>query len=141
VPLGAVTRGSEASKLLVQSVTGCVLMLTVSGPATVRAEAKEPQAAVDAQTGIAKFTFPVQNTGEIHVKCNGQAVVFGPDGRVAARLPLDVGTGTILPGGIRSLTASWRLPKSPEPGEYRVQGRVSVPGSRSLRAQCTFRLP
>jgi hypothetical protein len=50
----------------------------------------------------------VENPGRAHWSGEATALLRGSDQRVLARIPLDGGTGTVLPGGARKFFGSWR---------------------------------
>lgn len=123
----------------VVGTTGTVMMLTVKGPATVRAEASELIVQSGGENGELQFAVDVRNTGNIHFRCSGQLVVYGPDGRVAFRMPLQAGTGTVLPGGLRRLTAQHTTARIAA-GSYRAKASILVPSFRTLQVSTDFEI-
>jgi len=126
--------GAGATRVEVVGTTGTVLMLTVKGPGRVRGSLGSGRARVTqrADGPQVAFSLEVRNQGDVHLRCSGAVTVFSPAGRVVGRANLQAGTGTVLPGGVRRLTALWRPRKTP-PGAYTAIARVVIPRHRTLR--------
>ncbi len=73
-----------------------------------------------------------KNTGEIHLKIRPSCVIHNREGRVIDRLETDAGTGTVLPGGIREIRATWDNQRKMVPGTYEVRVSVDFTGARRV---------
>lgn len=135
-PAGPLPR--EPLSLSVVGNTGTILMLTIRGP--TRARASIPDARATPEADAVALSALVRNDGNIHLRCAANAVIFGPDNRVHGRIPLDAGSGLVLPAGTRQLAAHW-TPRSLPPGEYRAQITVTAPPAPSVRHTIAFSVP
>lgn len=135
-PAGPASR--DPLSLSVVGNTGTILMLTIRGPALTRAALADAHAAVEPDA--VTISALLRNDGNIHLRCAGAAVIFGPDDRVAARLTLDAGTGLVLPGGTRRLSARW-TPRSLPPGDYRADISITAPRMAAIRHTIRFQVP
>jgi len=120
------------SGLRVSARVGTVVMETV--PRTGRPDGEVAALRATAREDGADISVDVRNTGNIDVKVTGSAVVFDAAGRVAGRVMLNGGTGTVLPGGIRTLTGRW-TPLRPAPGSHLVEARIFIPRRGVVRGR------
>ncbi len=74
------------------------------------------------------FAVSFRNTGNVHLKARGSVVIQNVDGRIVDRVPLDVGTGTVLPDGLREFKGTWANPRKMVKGSYTGEARVSSSG-------------
>ena len=79
-----------------------------------------------------------ENTGEVHLKIRPYCVIRSTEGRVIDRLKADAGTGTVLPGGIRQIEATWDNKRKMTPGMYEVQVSVDFTGGRRVTKSLEF---
>ncbi len=117
--------------------TGSVVMVTIS-----RTDERDGQVSKlgiePLGDGALGFTAIFENTGNVHVTMRGAVVVRDATGRIVARLPLETGTGTVLPGGARRATALWdKWGRCPD-GEYAAEVQASFGGPRPARRKVGF---
>jgi len=82
------------------------------------------------KNGTTIFSTVFQNTGNSHVKVSGSVVLRDSLTRVVDRVPLNCGTGTVLPESQRTFIGTWENKRNIKPGEYIAEFRVSFPGNR-----------
>lgn len=117
---------------------GCIVMETI--PRTLVREGEILKMEVSKSEGGVVFTVHFSNTGNVHVKANGSVVITDSEGRIVDRVPLDVVTGTVLPGGIREFEGTWSNPQKMKTGEYTAEVRITYGGHRRALRMVTFRL-
>jgi hypothetical protein len=126
-------------QLRITAATATVVMLRVGRTGLGRGEVTGFGVGLS-QEGDPQFTAAFENTGDIHVRLQGSVTVRDQGGRVVARLPLEVGTGTVLPCGRRHVLAVWdRWERCPD-GEYVAELYTSFRGARSARRFLRFAL-
>jgi len=146
-PLPTLDTALTGTVLQVQSITGTILMFTIKGPRYVRGAITRISCAPEEQNNDTVkppaylVEAEVENQGEVHFACAGEIVILNREGRILARLPAQVGTGTILPNGQRLITARWTPRQTPPPGTYRASVRLTINGTRSLRYESDFSIP
>jgi hypothetical protein len=126
------------SGLRFQTRTGVVFLVTIARTERRQAEVAALQAR-PAEGGVA-LEAVVRNTGNAHFRAQGEAVVKDTRDRVLARVRLEGGTGTVLPGGERRFAGRWEATRA-EPGRYRLQVRFRAPGLRGVERETEFTLP
>lgn len=136
VDMGA-TDGNQVS-LGIEGLTGAVLMFTVKGPRSTRVVIKRVSATRDPDGRAVAVAVEVENQGEAHLRCSGEMALTDSRGRVLGRVALEAGTGTVLPGGWRTLKARWEPRAAVPPGTYRASARVKVEGGPTLRQEMDF---
>jgi len=128
---------------------GTILMVSI--PRTLKREAEISQTKVE-KVPIAPlkrrrgkisiqsvdFTVSLKNTGNVHITANGSVVIKSDKGRIIDRVPLETGTGTVLPDGVRDFTGSWSNPRKMIKGKYTAEARISYRGRTQARAEKTF---
>ncbi len=146
-PLPQLPASTETAVLQVQSITGTILMFTIKGPRNIRGAITRISCTPEEQNNDATkppaylVEAEVENQGEVHFVCAGEIVLMNREGRILARLPAQVGTGTILPKGQRLISARWTPRQAPPPGTYRASVRLTINGTRSLRYESDFEIP
>jgi hypothetical protein len=85
-----------------------------------------------------QFVVRFMNTGNVHVKARGSVLIKNSEGDMIDRVPLEVGTGTVLPDGIREFRGVWSNPRRMKKGEYTGEVRVSCPGMGEALASVDF---
>lgn len=125
--------------LTLAASTGSVVMVTILR--TAEREGHVSKLGLEPyEDGALRFTALFQNQGNTHVKVRGAVVVRDSRERVVARLRLQTGTGTVLPGGARLATAVWdKWGRCPD-GEYAAEVQVSFGGHRPARRRVGFLL-
>ncbi|HUT73936.1 MAG TPA: hypothetical protein VM221_03760 [Armatimonadota bacterium] len=118
--------------LRVEARLGALVMQTV--PLTGRPAAEVALMQATPHDGGVEVVVEVRNTGNIDFKATGSAVVYDAGGRVAGRIGLNGGTGTVLPDGVRRLTGTW-TPRRLAAGDYVVEARIAIPGRGTLRGR------
>jgi hypothetical protein len=130
-------RSAPGPSLNISTRTGTIIMETASRRSRRGGEI------VDIKTGrngdhevgiVALF----KNTGEIHLKIRPSCLVRNREGRVIDRLSVDAGTGTVLPGGIRQISATWNNGRKMVPGSYRAEVAVDFTGGRRVTESVDF---
>ena len=84
------------------------------------------------------FIVSLKNMGNVHIQANGSVVIKNDEGRIIDRIPLEVGTGTVLPDGVRDFQGSWSNPRKMVKGKYTAEARINYRGRRQARAEKTF---
>lgn len=128
---------------------GTIMMVSI--PRTLKKEAKISQIKVEkvpvspwkprrGKTSIQSVDFIVslKNMGNVHIKAKGSVVVKNDKGRIIDRIPLEAGTGTVLPDGKRDFQGTWSNPRKMVKGKYTAEARISYRGRRQARAEKTF---
>jgi len=128
---------------------GTIIMVSI--PWTLKREAKISQIRVEKapispgegrqrKTLIQPINFIIsfKNTGNVHIEANGSVVIKNDEGRIIDRIPLEVGTGTVLPEGVRDFQGSWSNPRKMVKGKYTAEARISFGGRRQARREKTF---
>lgn len=138
--LFAVQRSAEmaGSGMRLETRTGTVLMLTVAHTERRKAEVGDFRVRrADSTTGDVVFEVGLRNTGNAHLRATGEVLVRDAANRIAARLRLDGGKGTVLPDGVRVFAARLSRPRL-GPGTYRAEARFSAPGLRAVTGKRDF---
>jgi hypothetical protein len=86
------------------------------------------------------FSTRFRNTGNVHLKARGSVVIKADDGRIVDRVPLEVGTGTVLPGAVRRFEGTWSNHRKMVQGDYVGEVRVSSTGMRTAVGTIRFRI-
>lgn len=128
---------------------GTIMMVSI--PWTLKREAEisqirvertsvTPQEGGQGKTLIQPVNFIVslKNMGNVHIQANGSVVIKNDEGRIIDRVPLEVGTGTVLPEGVRDFQARWSNPRKMVKGKYTAEARINYRGRRQARAEKTF---
>lgn len=128
---------------------GTILMVSI--PRTLKREAKISQIKVEeapvspregrqGKTLIQPVDFIVslKNTGNVHIRAKGSVVIKNDKSRIIDRIPLETGTGTVLPDGKRDFLGTWSNPRKMVKGKYTAEARISYRGRRQARAEKTF---
>jgi hypothetical protein len=89
------------------------------------------------QDGV-RFAVHFRNTGNIHLKTRGSVVIKNKEGRIVDRVPLEVGTGTVLPDGIRRFSGTWRNLRRMVEGAYTGEVRIDAAGMRTVSQVVQF---
>lgn len=84
------------------------------------------------------FAVRFRNIGNIHLKTRGSVVIKDDSGRVIDRVPLEVGTGTVLPDGVREFTGTWHNRRRMLKGDYTGEARVDSEGMQRASAAVAF---
>lgn len=84
------------------------------------------------------FVVSLKNTGNVHITSKGSLVIKDGKGRIIDRIPLEAGTGTVFPDGIRDFQGTWSNPRKMAKGRYTAEARISFGGRRQARAEKTF---
>ncbi len=84
------------------------------------------------------FIVSLKNTGNIHIKAQGSLVIKNEDGRIVDRVPLESGTGTVLPEGVRDFEGFWYNPIKMKKGKYTAEARINYKGRSQARAERIF---
>lgn len=87
-----------------------------------------------------RFKVLFRNTGNVHVRVDGSVVIRNSAGRIVDRVPLDVDTGTVLPGGLRVFGATWSNPRRMWSGDHSAEIRINYDGGRAASDSVAFRL-
>jgi hypothetical protein len=128
---------------------GTILMVSI--PWTLKREAEISQIKVEEvpvaprEGGQGKtliqpvdFIVSLKNMGNVHIQANGSVVIKNDEGRIIDRIPLEVGTGTVLPEGVRDFQGSWSNPRKMVKGKYTAEARINYGGRKQARAEKTF---
>ena len=87
----------------------------------------------------ATFSAIFHNKGNVLIKASGSVIIRDDSNKVVDRLPLNGGTGTILPEGKRNFTGKWNNRRKLSPGKYFAEVRMLFPGnSEVLKVQRDF---
>lgn len=129
--------GLSKQGLRLETRTGPVLMLTIARTERRRASIGEVAVRARQEGGLA-ITAELRNTGNVHFRAGGLAIIRDQNGRVVARLKMDGGTGTILPGGVREFAATWQRA---QPGRYRADLRFTASGLPPVSTQTEISVP
>lgn len=131
------TRGR--GKIILGARLGTILMLSI--PHTLKEKGKigtiEWEARGDAKPHPILFTLSFKNTGNVHLRIRGSIVIKNKEGRIIDRMPLEAGTGTVLPDGVRVLKGTWSNRRKMKEGDYTAEARISFRGGQ-VRAQVPF---
>ncbi|KPJ49168.1 hypothetical protein AMJ40_06130 [candidate division TA06 bacterium DG_26] len=117
---------------------GCIVMETI--PRTLVRDGEILKMEVSKSEGEVVFTVDFSNKGNVHMKANGCVLIADSEGRIVDRVPLDVVTGTVLPGGIREFEGTWSNRRKMKTGEYTGEVRIAYGGHRGVLRMVTFRL-
>jgi hypothetical protein len=117
--------------------TGTIIMQTSSRRSRRSGEIVEVKT-VKSGKGAIDVAALFGNTGEIHLEIRPSCLIRNADGRVIDRLKADAGTGTVLPGGMRQIRATWDNERKMEPGDYEVQMSVDFRGGRRVTRTVEF---
>jgi len=128
---------------------GTILMVSI--PWTLEREAKILQIKVEEATNAPSesrqgkisikpvdFIVSLKNTGNVHITSKGSVVIKDGKGRIIDRIPLEAGTGTVFPDGVRDFPGTWSNPRKMAKGNYTAEARISFGGRRQARAEKTF---
>ncbi len=137
--LFAVQRPAEmaGSGMRLETRTGTVLMLTVAHTERRKAEVSDFQVRRADDTGDVVFEVGLRNTGNAHLRATGEVLVRDAANRIAARLKLEGGKGTVLPDGVRRFAARLSRPRL-GPGTYRAEARFTAAGLRAVTGKREF---
>ncbi len=130
-------RSTPGPSLNISTRTGTIIMETASRRSRRGGEITDVKVTRNGehQVGIvASF----RNTGEVHLKIRPSCLISNPEGRVVDRLDSDAGTGTVLPGGIREIRATWDNERKMVPGTYEAQLSVDFAGGRRVTGNVEF---
>lgn len=94
----------------------------------------------DSSTKPLNFIVSLKNTGNVHIKAQGSLVIKNEDGRIIDRVPLESGTGTVLPEGIRDFEGFWYNPIKMKKGRYTAEARMNYKGRSQTRAEKIFKI-
>jgi len=84
------------------------------------------------------FIVSLKNMGNVHISAKGSVVIKdGKDG-IIDRIPLEAGTGTVFPDGVRNFQGTWSNPRKMAKGNYTAEARISYRGRTQARAEKTF---
>jgi len=65
-------------------------------------------------------------------------VIKDGKGRIIDRIPLEAGTGTVFPDGVRDFPGTWSNPRKMVKGKYTAEVRINYRGRRQARAEKIF---
>ena len=126
-------------KILLGARLGTILMLSI--PHTLKEKGRigaiEWEARGDSKPHPILFTLSFKNTGNVHLRIRGSIVIKNKEGRIIDRIPLEAGTGTVLPDGIRVLKGNWSNRRKMKEGDYTAEARINFRGGQ-VRAQVPF---
>lgn len=84
------------------------------------------------------FIVSLKNMSNVHIRAKGSVVIKNDKGRIIDRIPLETGTGTVFPDGVRDFQGTWSNPRKMVKGKYTAEARISYKGRRQARAEKTF---
>jgi hypothetical protein len=116
---------------------GTIVMESVPHTLTRQGEVESVEASRTGPDSV-RFAVRFRNIGNIHLKTRGSVVIRNDSGRVVDRVPLDVGTGTVLPDGVRKFTGAWHNPRRMVKGDYTGEVRVDSEGMRRASEVVAF---
>jgi len=126
-------------KILLGARLGTILMLSI--PHTLKQKGRigtiEWEARGDSKPHPILFTLSFKNTGNVHLRIRGSIVIKNKEGRIIDRIPLEAGTGTVLPDGIRVLEGTWSNRRKMKEGDYAAEARINFKGGQ-VRTQVPF---
>jgi hypothetical protein len=130
---------SKLREVALGTRVGSIVMETV--PRTLHRDGKieDMEVSKTDEEGVG-FRIGFRNTGNVHVKVRGSIVIKDVEGKIVDRVPLEVGTGTILPDGVRTLVGRWSNPRKMEEGDYTGEARVVCPGVGQVSKVVSFSL-
>ncbi|MCI0511903.1 hypothetical protein L0128_01660 [candidate division KSB1 bacterium] len=108
---------------------GCLILLELAGARTITGEIVDFQSQKTAP-GVA-FEITVKNTGNIQLKASGNILILNAENRIVDRLPIKVGTGTILPEEPRIFQAVWNPRRKLQAGKYSVRVQIYLQGGKA----------
>jgi len=128
---------------------GTIVMVSI--PWTLKKEAKILQIKVEEATNAptesrqgkisikpVNFIVSLKNMGNVHISAKGSVVIKNGKGRIIDRIPLEAGTGTVLPDGLRDFQGTWSNPRKMVKGNYTAEARINYRGRTQARAEKTF---
>ena len=74
----------------------------------------------------------------MHVKARGSILIKDSKGQVVDRVPLEVGTGTVLPDGVREFRGTWSNRRKMKKGDYTGEVSVSCSGIGAVLSSVDF---
>jgi hypothetical protein len=127
------------SEVALGARVGAIVMESV--PHTLVKDGEVLEARIsDSKKNAVVFTVEFRNTGNVHVKAKGSVVIKNIKGRIIDTVPLNVDTGTVLPGSIRVFEATWSNPKRMEKGDYSAEVRINYGGMKAALGVVHFHL-
>ena len=87
------------------------------------------------------FIASLKNIGNVHINAKGSVVIKNDEGRIIDRIPLEVGTGTVFPDGVRDFQGTWSNPGKMIKGKYTAEARISYRGRRQASRTKEISLP
>ncbi|MBN2090205.1 hypothetical protein JW964_11340 [candidate division KSB1 bacterium] len=108
---------------------GCIVLLELTGARMVTGEIVNFKHQ-KIENNIA-FEITVKNTGNIQLKARGSVLILTSENRIVDRLPVKVGTGTILPDGFRIFQAVWNNRRKMQSGKYTVRVQIYLQGGKT----------
>jgi hypothetical protein len=130
-------KGKAGPSLNISTRTGTIIMQTSSRRSHRSGELSEVNITKSGKR-VVEIVGLFDNTGEIHLKINPSCLIRNAEGRIIDRLKADAGTGTVLPGGIRQIRATWDNERKMEQGTYEVQVSVDFRGGRRVTRTAEF---
>jgi len=139
----------KSGNVILGARLGTILMVTI--PWTLKKEVEisqikigeAPVSSLDTRQGKISiqpinFIVSLKNTGNVHITSKGSVVIKDGKGRIIDRIPLEAGTGTVFPDGVRDFPGTWSNPRKMVKGKYTAEARISFGGRRQARAEKTF---
>jgi hypothetical protein len=130
-------RATPGPSLNITTRTGAIIMETASRRSRRSGEIIDIKVLRQGQREISFVTL-FKNTGEIHLKIRPSCVIRNAEGRVIDRLSADAGTGTVLPGGLRQIRATWGNERKMVRGTYQGEVSVDFTGGRRVTESVEF---
>jgi hypothetical protein len=118
---------------------GSIVMESIPHTLLKDCEIESVEISKSVEEGV-EFDVHFRNTGNVHIRARGSVVIKSGQGRIVDRVPLDVGTGTVLPDGVRSFRGTWFNPRRMEKGDYTGEVRMSCPGMGMALSAVDFSL-
>ncbi len=118
---------ARADEITLVGQTGAIFMLQPAVRARLSAQIREID--LTREDGQAmRFQIRVRNDGDVHFRAKGYILIKNSFDKIVDRVPLQMGTGTILPLHERLFSAQWNNKRKMLPGAYRAVFHLQVPG-------------
>jgi hypothetical protein len=111
------------------------LLVPIRGTAVLRGAITGMVAAPRPNRRGADVKVIFRNSGNVHVRAQGEVTILGADGALLARLP--VAEATVLPGGVREFRVAWDAPPL-SPGTYTVRAVLDYGADALVAGELTF---
>jgi hypothetical protein len=128
--------GGRDSHLSIATRTGTIVMETASRRSLRLGELTDPK--VSRNGDAVGLTAYFRNTGDIHVTVRPSCVIKDSNGRIIDRIKMDVGTGTVLPEGLRRISGTWDNRRKMIPARYVAEISVDYRGPRRAKTSVDF---